>query len=741
MSKLITLDSIRQRRNALFNIDDVQELSERYWDNPYTFVPPKDFDIFLSDKAPRTKKEVALWIYTCLYSNGLVGFFSNKANDRNIGHSSQIDFIAESFLEQVGNCIVLGNRSGGKTLAFATLLLLESLFKPGIELAHLGAIELQAKNCFKYYRSMISHRLFSNNLSRRMNSYSVTLKNGSQVNILGGTLAAVNCLHGDTLIECSRDITKYPNGMPIKELVGKTVTVPTIHEKTGEIEYRLAEGVYSGKAPCIKVTTAGDVINNVQQMSYTVCTAEHLFLMLNSHRYKEAKDLIPFKDIVQTIQQPYTKHLNPFNIERTLRVKRSEIDDSIIYSKGTVLAIEIYNYGILEDVYDMQVITLEEDKNYRHNFISDSKCLHNSPHPNKAGVDEIDLMDYNILQEAFSMVSDKGMSGVSGNNWKPALRLTSTRKFSDGSMQKMLNEADAKGFKIYQWNIMDTVEPCRIASSIERNPIRDPDDKDCIVAVSDECLTCKSLDRCLGKAKYANGGMVSLEVMRNMAQILDTVKWDTQWMCNRAEESSLIFSMFDTKIHVIDYNATLANLGIISDKEALEDVAHYNPDIDVVAGQDAGYECPATVIGQYLTDDTFVIFQEIDERRVANSVFIEDYLLPATNEYNIAEFFCDPSNPMLMAEMELNGMYVTPATNSIQLGLDLIKSMFKSNTLYIDKRCTTLIKTLGTYKKRMNSLGSPRPNQDDHHIDAMRYLLMMVADPEDAIIDDIVTSV
>lgn len=67
--------------------------------------------------------------------------------------------------------------------------------------------------------------------------------------------------------------------------------------------------------------------------------------------------------------------------------------------------------------------------------------------------------------------------------------------------------------------------------------------------------------------------------------------------------------------------------------------------------------------------------------------------------------------------------------------------MFKSNTLYIDKRCTTLIKTLGTYKKRMNSLGSPRPNQDDHHIDAMRYLLMMVADPEDAIIDDVVTSV
>jgi len=546
-----SLVELTKRRQQQFTVDDIKYYSDKHWDDPDIFVPPRGFDKFLSTIRPTTKKEVALWLRVCLQENGLIGKFSNKPNDLMPGHSGHVDFISDSFFDIVGNCIVMGNRSGGKTLGFAALMLMETLFKAGIGISHLGAEKSQALNCYKYYRKMLLHPLFNHLFHhRKLTMGSVELLNGSTVSILTGTMKGVNSTH------------------------------------------------------CEKVQ-----------------------------------------------------------------------------------------------------------------------------------IDEIDLMEWNILQEAFSIVSDKG--GGDGS-YLPATRLTSTRKFADGSMQKMLDEAVSRGFKIYQWEIFDTIERCRIAKSPESIPMRDPSGDGRIVLVSEECTTCSLLYRCMGLAKHSNGGIMSLSNTMSTSKTLDDNKWETQWRCSKSEESDLIFPMFNPANHVIDYNATLRNMELISEHEFNDGLVHFSPDFDVLAGQDAGYECPATVVGQFLDADTFIIFEEVNERHIANSVLLEDHLVPLANELSIAEFFCDPSNPTLMAEMELNGLYVTPANNNVQVGLDLLKSLFKTNRLFIDKRCVTLISTLKKYKKRLSS-PSPRPNQDDHHIDSLRYLTMMVCDPEDAEMEEVVS--
>jgi hypothetical protein len=39
-------------------------------------------------------------------------------------------------------------------------------------------------------------------------------------------------------------------------------------------------------------------------------------------------------------------------------------------------------------------------------------------------------------------------------------RITSTRKFSHGPMQLLIDERDKRGFSFYMWCIWETIEPC-----------------------------------------------------------------------------------------------------------------------------------------------------------------------------------------------------------------------------------------------------------------------------------------
>ena len=77
----------------------------------------------------------------------------------------------------------------------------------------------------------------------------------------------------------------------------------------------------------------------------------------------------------------------------------------------------------------------------------------NSPHPQKLRVDEIEMVTWQLLMQGLS-------TPISNDRWSQGICLTSTRKVVAGTMQRMLDEADERGFKIYNWCIFDVLEKC-----------------------------------------------------------------------------------------------------------------------------------------------------------------------------------------------------------------------------------------------------------------------------------------
>lgn len=347
----------------------------------------------------------------------------------------------------------------------------------------------------------------------------------------------------------------------------------------------------------------------------------------------------------------------------------------------------------------------------------------NGPHSQHVSIDEVELMDWAILQEAFNMARD-------AKGYKGATRLTSTRKKNSGTMQKILDEADERGLKIYQWNLWDTIETCPLATDSSGHIIDtqevyfDTDDIGHQVStmVYKSCMSCPMLAGCKGQAKMSNAGqkaVVSLDDAKKLYTSLDPSVWDAQVICIKPGSEAMVYPMFKPEIQVVDYQAGLKQkYGEDYDKP-------YDVEYEVYAGQDAGFICPATVFLQVIDDpitgdQLIIVFDEIYEHNIAPSKYIREFLWPKHREYNVQEWFCDPSNSaQLMAEMEEQDLYPIEGLKSVDEGIDACRAAFSLGHLLIDKHCKNLIWELNRYEKNPKT-GRPI-KEDDHLVDAMRY--------------------
>ncbi len=140
----------------------------------------------------------------------------------------------------------------------------------------------------------------------------------------------------------------------------------------------------------------------------------------------------------------------------------------------------------------------------------------NSPHPQLVFLDEIDLMTWPILQQAFSMAQSK--HGVMSK-----MVLTSTRKFAGGAMQRMIEEAEERGLRKYEWNIWDVV-----ASLPKDNP---------------ELM--KEIEKTFGNSlpkniDKANGYYLWQDLIEKYKS-LDQEVWETEWLCSRPGLSGVVY--------------------------------------------------------------------------------------------------------------------------------------------------------------------------------------------------------
>lgn len=151
----------------------------------------------------------------------------------------------------------------------------------------------------------------------------------------------------------------------------------------------------------------------------------------------------------------------------------------------------------------------------------------NSPHPQKLKADEVELIPWNILQEAWNMPQ-------STDKINATTVLGSTRKFAHGPMQRLLDDKVAQTFTFCIWEVMekwpdDPIEAQRIIDAFEaKYPGAD-------ILPAD-------------KTKF--NGFFKWRDLCDRIKLLDEETLRAQVLCEKPESGGLIYPKFDEVLNV-----------------------------------------------------------------------------------------------------------------------------------------------------------------------------------------------
>ena len=208
-------------------------------------------------------------------------------------------------------------------------------------------------------------------------------------------------------------------------------------------------------------------------------------------------------------------------------------DDCEIASAGSTLdqADRVYRYftsfhkhPLLETLYLKPPIKTKTfyNNDSRLEVITGTVKGLNSPHPQKARIDEVELMDWDVLQEGMSMTK-------SSDNIMGQLTFLSTRKYDNGTFQRLLSEAKESGTKIYAWCIWEVLEKCT------RLCEKDPKYGDCPI-----------FDKCGGLA-HSCDGYYKLDDWIDKGKVISKDVLIAQWFCERPSTEELVYGGYYVK--------------------------------------------------------------------------------------------------------------------------------------------------------------------------------------------------
>lgn len=145
------------------------------------------------DKGPKTDDELHAWIKKNL-----------KMDIPRVavceGHQSPFAFLCDIYFERTRAAVALANRGGSKTILSAIIHFLNSIFKPGTESFTVGAIFQQADRAYDNLKKVIRTHghvqdAEDHPLVTKIVKSETLFANGSKVEIVPGTMAAVNGPH------------------------------------------------------------------------------------------------------------------------------------------------------------------------------------------------------------------------------------------------------------------------------------------------------------------------------------------------------------------------------------------------------------------------------------------------------------------------------------------------------------------------------------------------------------------
>lgn len=149
-----------------------------------------------------------------------------------------------------------------------------------------------------------------------------------------------------------------------------------------------------------------------------------------------------------------------------------------------------------------------------------------------------------------------------------------------------------------------------------------------------------------------------------------------------------------------------------------------------VLGVDVGSRNPTAILVAHVRGDGHVhISHELYRRNMSASDIIAA-IEQFAGEHMPEAVYIDPSAKGYIEDLERAGISVIPAVNDVLVGIQRVRAQFQTG-FSIDRECTSLIDELGMYAYPDNpKVETDKPIKDnDHAMDALRYLVMGVSEP------------
>ncbi len=357
-------------------------------------------------------------------------------------------------------------------------------------------------------------------------------------------------------------------------------------------------------------------------------------------------------------------------------------------------------------------------------------------HPVLMSIDEFDLLDQQVFQQAIGMPQSDVAAGYSSQ-----IVLTSALYHSNGAMRTLLS-SDQPPVTL-RWTVIDAMEPCdgrrgrpacldAIAAHSGQPPSNPP--------------RCPLWDICRGRAQNATGHKAREDVIHEF-DLADDFTWRTQYMSEDAERAGLVYEHFDA--NASDDGSTNVTA-----------LAEYDPSLQVYWGLDEGWEHPSVCLFiQQRDDGTFVVFDEVYERHLEHDRFLDCLHQPFGLDGRSREswfravrgtkprgpyakprrVYPDPSAKQLQAAIARrlrSGARVRTRQTMVADGVSLLRRYVRTNRnerrLLIHPRCENLIREMGSWRLTQAAPGvwedEPEPNvgnrNPSHAADALRYAMV-----------------
>ncbi len=324
-----------------------------------------------------------------------------------------------------------------------------------------------------------------------------------------------------------------------------------------------------------------------------------------------------------------------------------------------------------------------------------------SPHPHKARIDEVDEIDWQTLQTGLSMA--RSSKGIRGQNV-----FTSTRQHAQGTMQRLLDEAPKKGFKVYEWNWCETVAKC------ERRCLNDPEHGNCPIYVY-----------CKGQAHHC-AGFYEIEDFIDKVRTLDPETFDTEWANEKPSREKLVYGEFSSR-HVMTPEKLFGMFGLVAPSREWQRTG------GIDFGSSPGHPFAYIPICQLPHGRGWLIFDEY----VADQKLMDDHAtgIKATSFWTRRDrIYADTSGAQERLELKKRGVRTRDAVKDVRMGIDHVRSLLKGfppklePMLYVWHTCTFVLKEFGLYSWPTRPDGKPDKTgvpkkEHDHSMDGTRYAL------------------